>query len=149
MLTNRILPIAAGFVLAVTLGTSSYAGTNGAVTPKSHTYDITFDGYCDGMNLTLSNKYYVVGQSTGCSAGGVDEGFTATRSGIKYLDISSNNSGSSWALTFIFTVPIQTGGHWTLYGTTDGVTQSFINSGTYTVGTFGMWGPKPSFDSQR
>lgn len=142
MLTGKISSAVAGLILATAFGANGFGSE--PVRPKSHTYDITFDGFCDGVNLTLSNKYYIVGQSTGCSAGAVDEGFTATRSGVKYLDISSNNNGGDQALTFVFDLPISTGRGWCVYNTTDGVTQNVLNCGTYTVDAPGPRGPFPS-----
>ncbi|HEX3943340.1 MAG TPA: hypothetical protein VHW69_04565 [Rhizomicrobium sp.] len=130
----------ATMTLATVLGAPGYAGD----LAKTKTFDMTFDGFCDGMNLTLSNKVYIVGQSTGCSSG-VDEGFLAKRGNINpYFDISSNNNGGDQALTYVFDDPRSANHGWCVYNTTDGVTQNVINCGTYTLGGRARRGAFPS-----
>jgi hypothetical protein len=146
MFTQKIALVGAALVLATTFGAPSYADDSS----KTRTYNLTFDGFCDGMNLTISNTVYVVGQSTGCSAGKVDEGFTAKRGKFRYLDVSSNDNGDNLPLTFVFDDPKGGSGHgWCVSNTTDGVTQNVINCGSYTINGPAHRGPYPSSSYSR
>jgi hypothetical protein len=111
-------------------------GTTSAFAAK---YDISFDGYCDGMNLKVTSGVYVVGQSTGCLAGDVNEGIIGTvknappEAGTKanVLVVSSTNFGDGVAATYVINLTAQT---WANYYTTDGVTQTLLYTGTFSYG---------------
>lgn len=81
MLIQKLALAGAAFALAAAIGAPSFAHDAAG----TRTYHLTFDGFCDGMNLTISNTVYVVGQSTGCSAGKVDEGFHSQTGQISLL----------------------------------------------------------------
>ncbi len=98
------------------------------------TVSFNFDGFCDGMTVKITNKTFVVGTSTGCLAGYVDEGFKGKNTHLAtppVLVISSNNNGVN-PLTYVVDL---TDGVWANYTTTDGVTQTQINSGTISIVT--------------
>jgi hypothetical protein len=97
-----------------------------------------FDGsgyeFCNRLDLTLTFKIYVVGTSTGCISGGLEEGFQAKIAGNKdeILFVSTNDFGSSDTYTYAINLGDDT---WQLWATTNGTTQSVINSGYWKEGT--------------
>lgn len=86
------------------------------------TVDISFDGYCDGMHLTINHSSgLVTGNATGClsdPAFGVAGGLSKTGAGVAVLSQS-----------FIWTID-DNGKNWVIYSDSGVV----INSGTYSVG---------------
>jgi hypothetical protein len=112
----------------------------GATSAFAETYNFTFDGYCDGMTLKVSDGTYVVGTSTGCNAGYVNEGLMAfvanappelgTRA--KVAVVSSNSSGAAIALTYVINFSAAT---WANYYTMNGKTQIQFAAGTLTFVT--------------
>lgn len=88
----------------------------------SKTVDISFDGYCDGMHLTINHSSgLVTGNATGClsdPAFGVAGGLSKNGAGVAVLSQS-----------YLWTID-DNGKNWVIYSDSGVV----INSGTYSVG---------------
>jgi hypothetical protein len=110
------------------------AGMASASTSKS--FDITFDGYCDGLHLNQPSvgvpgtAYTVDGDQTGCASGGVfgtarpnRNGKYGVTKGIEFIDIPSFSS---------FTV-INKDHTWVHYGLSGNLIY-ISNSGTWSLG---------------
>jgi hypothetical protein len=96
--------------------------------------NISFDGYCDGMNIKVTSTS-AVATSTGCATG-VNEGVSGKVDKLANLILSSTNYGSATvAETYVLEYPLRTGNSFTVYITTDGITQTLFSTGTYTMGT--------------
>ena len=103
---------------ALAFGLPAQAG----VLYPTRTIDIAFDGYCDGMHLTINHSTGLVsGTATGCLSNvltGVAGGLSKIGAGVAVM---------STGLLFVID---DNGKNWVIYGA-DG---SVINSGTYSVG---------------
>jgi hypothetical protein len=106
----------------------------------AQTVSISFDGLCDGMDITV-NKANRTALETG---NGCDEGanFGAGTIGkikdrgraITFGVNLSGKGGSAYQYIYVIDYPFTTGGNWSNFYTTDGLTMSRISTGTYTVG---------------
>jgi hypothetical protein len=136
-----------GLVVGLIIASHAASAADGA-----KIYNFSFDGFCDGMTLTVTSGLYVVGQSTGCFAGGIEEGLIGgiqtadPEAGTKarVLIISSNNFGAGTTATYVINLLAKT---WADYVTRDGVTQFENASGTLTFERPAAEQPglKPSF----
>lgn len=103
---------------ALVFGSYAQAG----VLYPNKTIDISFDGYCDGMHLTINHSTGLVsGYATGCRSepvSGVAGGLSKNGAGLAVL-----------SQTFLWTID-DNGKNWVIYSDTGVV----INSGTYSVG---------------
>ena len=104
------------------------------------TVSISFDGLCDGMDITV-NKANRTALETG---NGCDEGanFGAGTIGkikgrgnaITFGVNLSPKGGAAYQYIYVIDYPFVTGGSWSNFFTTDGKTMSKLSTGTYTVG---------------
>lgn len=128
--------------LLITAAALLYAGSAYA---GSHV--ISFDGYCDTYTIKTQDSKKVLSsssQNTGCDDnGGI--GGVAKAGGALYAVIGANIPSTGdliWKVKLSY--PLATGGTWELDSSTDGLTFTFINSGTYTVDSAGVHGGKPA-----
>lgn len=97
---------------------------------------INFDGFCDTYTIATQDNKKVLSsssQNTGCDDNGGIGGVVAI-SGSKFAVIGANIPSTGdliWKVKLSY--PIVTGGTWELDESNDGLTFTFINSGTYTV----------------
>lgn len=111
-----------------------------AAQAKSVTYAFNFDGFCDGMVVTVTGGKQAIGYSTGCFAGGVETGIVAKTNVIAgvtsgpstVLVLSSTNFGAGSATTYVINL---TAGTWIDYVSSDGKTDYHTASGTITMVT--------------
>jgi len=104
------------------------------------TVSISFDGLCDGMDIAVNKtSRTALSLGNGCDEGanfGIgtmdrikDRGHTIT------LAVNlSGKGGGAYQYVYVIDYPFVTGGSWSNFYTTDGVTMSRITTGTYTVG---------------
>lgn len=110
---------------------------SGAASAKS--VSISFDGLCDGMDIAVNKtNQTALSLGNGCDLGanfGIgtigkikDRGHTIT------LAVNlSGKGGSAYQYVYVVDYPFVTGGSWSNFYTTDGITMSRISTGTYTV----------------
>lgn len=118
----RRIGLVVGVVSAMVLGL-----TQVAISAPSTVFDISFDGYCDGMQLNvpsvgLGTPDTVDGHHTGCITGGLAG--TVSRG----MHITTNYGGASLLHYRVFGNRT-----WTVYGQS-GDLITFINSGTWSPG---------------
>ena len=119
-------------VLAVTaffaFGGGAFAGTI-----------VSLDGYCDQITITQNGKALVGGLETDengrCETflGGGVVGKVRGVVGKQAIIGGVINSSPGAVYTFTFSEPLVTGGTWASFVTTDGVTETPLATGTYTV----------------
>jgi len=115
-----------------------------AFTGAASAKDISFDGYCDGMAITVSGNFVVAKSIGGCAKGHVNEGVRGKVGSLGDLILSSTNIDSATtAETYVIQYPLRTGNSFAVYITTDGVTQTTLSTGTYTLGK-----PAPDADTK-
>ncbi len=105
----------------------------------AQTVSISFDKLCDGMDITVNKtNRTALSLGNGCDEGanfGIgtmgkikDRGRTIT------LAVNlSGKGGGAYQYVYVVDYPFVTGGSWSNFYTTDGVTMSRISTGTYTV----------------
>jgi hypothetical protein len=124
-------------ILAVALLAS--AGVSGAIAGNAagtKTTDISFDGYCDGMHITVFSWHQAGTAETGCASrigAGMEGKVKGAPWGGKTLTIGENPDVSGEIYLWNIQYPLVSGGGWELFSTTDGVNFNIINSGSYTI----------------
>ena len=131
----RRIGIVLGLVSAMILALSQLA----AAAPRS-SLDIVFDGYCDGMHLSLPSQGLgspgtVDGDHTGCISGGF-EGTTSSSPKAAHITTEYGNFVEP-LLHFL----VGANHTWTIYSIS-GDLQTFVNSGTWSPGTPRGDGPR-------
>jgi hypothetical protein len=121
---KKQLICAAAILLAAVNSASAAPATN-----------ISFNGHCDGLTIKVKNGIYVTAPFTGCDSQYVAEGFLAKISKVDYLVLSTNTLGASYATTYVIQYPLATDNVYYVYNTSDGVTQTESDFGTYSLGT--------------
>lgn len=91
--------------------------------------------YCDGMRLRGAGNGFIVGQHTFTECGGASAipewGLAGRR---KPLGKEVFFYEPTMSDGYIISLPLQTGGAWSLYATTNGTTIFLVNHGTYSLG---------------
>jgi len=101
---------------------------------------ISFDGLCDGMDISPNKtNHTALSIGNGCDVGanfGIGTiGKTRDRGHVITLAVNlSGKGGGAYQYVYVIDYPLVTGGHWSNFYTTDGLTMSRISTGTYTVG---------------
>lgn len=125
--------------LAAAVGALAMAGAGGADARSTHTTQISFDGYCDGMQITVFPWHQAGTKVTGCRAdvgAGMEGRLKGASWGGKTLTIGNNDPNYAGGIVlYNIQYPLVNGGGWSLYESDDGVKFTFIHSGTYTLGT--------------
>ena len=106
------------------------------------THTISLDGYCDVFTLTTQDRGQKLWSFESIDTGGCEKGFGF--GGVSKAKSLGNGAFANmggvlfhygdkllWALQI--QVPVQTGGKWYVFNSTDGVRFTEINTGTYTV----------------
>ena len=103
----------------------------------SRVYNIRFDGYCDGMEITVTGNY-AAGRPTGCAVGqGVAVGMigrplTGTS---RVLALGQNlNDENNFVGMFLISYPLTNGGTAQLIATRNGRTIANAGTNTYSMG---------------
>jgi hypothetical protein len=106
----------------------------GTAEARTKTEVVSLDGHCDVITLKIDKTAVAGADDPGCEAGfgagyvGKVKGFgNAIVAGVQYGQFA----GEQFVIRFDY--PLVTGGHWDLAVTSDGVTFSPFESGTYTV----------------
>ena len=116
----------------------------GSFGAQATNYNISLDGYCNTFSLTRST-WQVYGTRSGCGYTVIDGGVTTHISGTFYLAPSDSNdsyNGDTGQFTWLFTRPSGGSGYWYLYYS-DGSSQVYYSSGTYTATAPGAKHPGP------
>jgi hypothetical protein len=111
-----------------------------AVPASAKTVSISFDGFCDGMKITIDKtEQTAVESANGCDKG---MGYGAGTIGKiknsfflegKRLTLGVRKDGSPNQFLYVLSYPLVTGGNWISYYTTDGKTLIQNDTGLYTV----------------
>jgi hypothetical protein len=118
-------------IVAVLLAAGSFAQA-GDMTP-TRTFDLRFDGYCDGMRLTINYGTGVVtGNTTGCLLGDPVRGYAGAVSGGTYggQGVVVGVQPVGWPNGIMFVIS-DTPRTWQVRDLPTGVV---INSGTWSLG---------------
>ncbi len=125
--------------LGVATSSSSFAATKvGGFTP-GETVTISFDGFCDGMAITLTSTTLVGGSLTGCSAGtGIAAGNIVIDSEVTPftgmpgvgINMVSTAAGTSYVLVYLFD---PANGTWANYFSYEDELPTLGYSGTYSI----------------
>ena len=117
--------------------------TSGAALAKSKTETISLNGHCDVLTLHI-DKNAVAGTDDPDCAQGFGAGFIGKIKGFGNAIVAgvqfSEEPGEQVVLRVQY--PLVTGGSWDLSATSDGVSFSEIESGTYTVQGTAAKGPR-------
>ena len=118
--------ISLGLAFAMVLALSQVA-----IAAPAATYDISFDGYCDGMQLNIPSQGLgsadtVDGMHTGCVTGGLI-GTKSSAPNAAHLTSFSDFQG------YPLHTQVNANHTWTIYGR-NGNLIYFINSGTWSFG---------------
>jgi hypothetical protein len=118
------------FALAAAL----FLATSGAALAKSKTETISLNGHCDVLTLHI-DKNAVAGTDDPDCAEGFGAGFIGKIKGFGNAIVAGVQFSEEPGTQLVFRVqyPLVTGGSWDLSATSDGVSFSEIESGTYTV----------------
>jgi hypothetical protein len=118
------------FALAAAL----FLATSGAALAKSKTETISLNGHCDVLTLHI-DKNAVAGTDDPDCAEGFGAGFIGKIKGFGNAIVAGVQFSEEPGTQLVFRVqyPLVTGGAWDLSATSDGVSFSEIESGTYTV----------------
>lgn len=122
---RRILILATAVTIAAT----------GAAIAKSKTYVIALGGkFCVTANVNVKGVAVTANESDSCQTY-IGEGFVGKVKGAGTVAIIGGQSSAypSTEITITLKYPFATGGAYTVYGTTDGMTMVQLGSGTYTV----------------
>ncbi|HWA03103.1 MAG TPA: hypothetical protein VG819_06180 [Rhizomicrobium sp.] len=137
-MNKLLLPAAAA--AAVVLSTAAYAKTA----------SISFDGLCDGMDISVDKTNQTAletgnGCDEGAHFGAATVGKIKDRGKVLTFGVNlSGKGGGAYQYIYVIDYPFVTGGSWSNFYTTDGKTLSRINSGTYTVGAPARQGGRSS-----
>jgi len=101
---------------------------------KTKTYMISLDGHCDVITLTVNGTLVAGTDASSCEAG-IGGGLIGTVKKFGEAIVAGVQFSAKPGTQFVFEIayPLATGGAWDLYDTTDGVTLTKAESGTYTV----------------
>jgi hypothetical protein len=116
---------------------------SGTASAKSKTETISLDGHCDVLTLHI-NKIAVAGTDAADCAQGFGAGFVGKVKGFGNAIVAGVQFSEEPGTQLVFRVqyPLVTGGSWDLSATSDGVTFSKLESGTYTVEGTAAKGPR-------
>ena len=120
--------------MKASLALAAFVALSGAAEAKTKTEVVSLDGHCDVLTLRI-NKSVVAGTDDPNCATGFGGGFIGKVKGFGNAVVAGVQfSGEPGAQVVIrVAYPLVTGGNWNLYATTDGVTMTKLESGTYTV----------------
>jgi len=115
----------------------------GGASAKSKTQTISLDGHCDVLTLQI-DKNAVAGVDIPTCANGFGAGFIGKIKGFGNAIVAGVQFSEEPGVQLVFRVqyPLVTGGAWDLSETSDGVSFSQIESGTYTVEGTAAKGPR-------
>jgi hypothetical protein len=116
---------------------------SGGASAKSKTEIISLDGHCDVLTLQV-DKQAVAGFDIPTCASGFGAGFIGKIKGFGNAIVAGVQFAQEPGVQLVFRVqyPLVTGGAWDLSETSDGVSFSQIESGTYTVEGTAAKGPR-------
>jgi opacity protein-like surface antigen len=106
----------------------------------AQTVSISFDGLCDGMDIILDKSGRTALETgNGCDVGahfgaGTIGKIRARGNTVTFGVNLGGKGGSAYQYIYVIDYPFVTGGCWTNFYTTDGLTRSVVAVGTYTVG---------------
>ena len=117
---------------SLALAAAMLVALGGAASAKSKTETISLDGHCDVLTLRI-DKAAVAG--TDACAQGFGAGFIGKVKGFGNAIVAGVQFPGEPGTQLVMRIqyPLVTGGAWDLSATTDGVTFSEVESGTYTV----------------
>jgi len=120
--------------MKASLALAALVALSGAAEAKTKTATVSLDGHCDVLTLRIDKSVVAGTDDPGCATGfgggfiGKAKGFgNAIVAGVQF----SGQPGAQVVIRLAY--PLVTGGNWDLYATTDGVTMTELESGTYTV----------------
>lgn len=117
---------------ALTMGGAADAGD----AANASTTKISFDGFCDGMSITVFSWHQAGTKATGCLSN-IGAGMEGKVLGAKWkgktLTIGENPNVSGEIVLYNIQYPLTSGGGWSSFETTDGVNFTPLQSGTYTI----------------
>ncbi len=116
------------------LAAAALVAMGGTASAKSKTAVISLDGFCDVITLQINKSLIAGADDPNCNTeygGGMIETVKGFGNSIVAGLQTPNSPGHQYVVQISY--PLVSGGAWTAYSTTDGVTLSFFNSGTYTV----------------
>lgn len=122
---KRILFLAAAVVIA----------TTGAAAAKSKSYVIALGGkFCVTANVNVKGIAITANENDSCQTY-IGEGFVGKLKGQGTVATIGglSNKYAATEITIVLQYPFVTGGSYTVYDTTDGMTMNELGSGTYTV----------------
>jgi hypothetical protein len=128
--------------LAVLGAAALMAGSSGAGAGNrkgTTTTEISFDGYCDGLSVTVFAWHQAGTQHIGCETGRTGAGMFGNVKNFsgKDLTIGENPGDLQDPLGEIYLwniqYPLASGKTWSLFSSSDGIDFTFMGSGTYTV----------------
>ena len=126
----KITILAGAAALAMCMGHAALAKT----------VSISFDGLCDGMDITVDKATgHALETGNGCDQGanfgaGTIGKITHWGKAISFGVNLSAKGGEGYQYIYVISYPLVSGSTWTNFYTTDGKTLSRGDTGTYTVG---------------
>ncbi len=103
------------------------AGSALAAADAPVVYNITFDGYCDGQQLTVYKGIYTTALATGCLSGDLLQGLNTSVNKFAGLVVTGNQGDAPSLFTYSLDLTKQ---KWAVY-TSNGTQYAKVNSGTF------------------
>ena len=117
------------------LATAAVVAASGAAMAKTKSYVISLGGkFCVTANVNVKGAAVTANENDSCQTY-IGAGFVGKVKGQGNVAVIGGQSNKYSATEIIITLqyPFVTGGAYTVYDTTDGVTMNTLGSGTYTV----------------
>ena len=117
------------------LAAAAIIASGGAATAKTKTYVISLGGkFCVTANVNVKGAAVTANESDSCQTY-IGEGFVGMVKGQGKVAIIGGQSSQypGTEITINLQYPFVTGGAYTVYATTDGVTMEELGAGNYTV----------------
>lgn len=128
-MNTKIIALSAA-IAALILDSEANAGS-------VQTTNISFDGFCNVMQISVFSWHQAGTFQTSCQSGHVGAGMEGKVLGAQWkgktLTIGENPNTSGVIYRYNIQYPFKTGGGWSLYSSANGYNFSLLNSGTYTI----------------
>lgn len=114
--------------------TAAFITSSVGALANTQTHIITLDGHCDQITLSVKKNLVAGTDDPGCEQG-FGGGVIGNVKKFGQAIVAGVQFTAEPGVQFVFQIsyPLETGGTWVLYDTTDGVTLSEVESGSYTL----------------
>ncbi|HEY5047505.1 MAG TPA: hypothetical protein VII49_05750 [Rhizomicrobium sp.] len=125
------------------LAAAAFIASSAGASARTHTHVITLDGHCDQLTMTITGTLVAGTDDASCEAG-IGGGEIGKVKNVGDAIVAGVQFTAKPGIQFVIQLsyPLATGGSWVLFETTDGVTLTELESGTYTLVSDGAEAPR-------